>query len=129
MSIYAHVPFCQVKCGYCDFNSYTVEQPETLDRFLSAFESDLRTAQLPESPVSVYIGGGTPTLLDAPRLERFLGALGEHVDLKGSAEVTMEANPESVTVEKGAVARAAGTVTTAPTESPPGSMSNLRREV
>lgn len=107
-SIYAHVPFCQVKCGYCDFNSYTVENPQTLDRFLSAFEADLRNVHLPEEPVSVYVGGGTPTLLDAPRLERFLNGLSRHVDLRGCAEVTMEANPESVTVEKAAIAREAG---------------------
>ena len=64
--------------------------------------------RLPDDPVSVYIGGGTPTLLDTGRLERLLETLARHMDLKGCAEVTMEANPESVTAEKGALALAAG---------------------
>ena len=88
-SIYAHVPFCKVKCGYCDFNSYTVEKQGVLDRFLSAFARELEIARLPDQPVSVYIGGGTPTLLDEARLESFLATLGRSVDLKGCAEVTM----------------------------------------
>ncbi len=102
------MPFCKVKCGYCDFNSYTVEDQGVLDRFLSALAEELENARLPDHPVSIYIGGGTPTLLDEARFESFLGILGRHVDLRACAEVTMEANPESVTAEKGAMARAAG---------------------
>ncbi len=107
-SLYVHMPFCKVKCGYCDFNSYTVEDQGVLDRFLSALAEELENARLPDHPVSIYIGGGTPTLLDEARLESFLEILGRHVDLRGCAEVSMEANPESVTAEKGAMARAAG---------------------
>lgn len=107
-SVYVHVPFCKVKCGYCDFNSYTVERQEVLDRFLDALDRELTIAQLPERPVSVFIGGGTPTLFDIERFGRLLEVLGEHLDLQACPEVTMEANPESVTAEKGSIARAAG---------------------
>ncbi len=107
-SIYVHVPFCKVKCGYCDFNSYTVERQEVLDQFLDALGRELTMAQLPERPVSVFIGGGTPTFFDIERFGRLLEVLCEHVDLQACPEVTMEANPESVTAEKGSIARAAG---------------------
>ena len=107
-SVYVHVPFCKVKCGYCDFNSYTVERQEVLDRFLDALDRELTIAQLPERPVSVFIGGGTPTFFDIERFGRLLEVLCEHVDLEACPEVTMEANPESVTAEKGSIARAAG---------------------
>ena len=79
-SLYVHMPFCKVKCGYCDFNSYTVEDQGVLDRFLSAFAEELENARLPDHPVSIYIGGGTPTLLDEARLESFVEILGRHVD-------------------------------------------------
>ncbi len=107
-SLYVHVPFCVVKCGYCDFNSYVARDPSVFDRFLDALAAEFHQAQLPEPPVSVFIGGGTPTHLDPPRLRRLLAILAERVDLHGCAEVTMEANPESVTAEKAAIARAAG---------------------
>ena len=99
-SIYVHVPFCVVKCGYCDFNSYVVEDEQVHDRFLSALDAELRVAVLPERPVSVFIGGGTPTLLTASRLRRLFELLASHIDLRACPEVTMEANPESVTQER-----------------------------
>ena len=107
-SLYVHVPFCVVKCGYCDFNSYVVEDRSVVDRFLDALEAELAHAQLPRVPVSVFVGGGTPTHLDEPQFERLFALLRARVDLGACAEVTMEANPESVTREKAAIAHAAG---------------------
>lgn len=103
-----HVPFCVVKCGYCDFNSYVVEDRALHDRFLDALEAELRRSWRGDPPVSVFFGGGTPSLLEPERLARLFAIVGRHVDLHGCAEVTMEANPESLTTEKAAVARAAG---------------------
>lgn len=107
-SLYVHVPFCVVKCGYCDFNSYVVEDKAVHDRFLDALEAELRRCWGGGQPVSVFIGGGTPTLLDPDRLQRLFALLNRHVDLAAVAEVTMEANPESVDAEKLAIARAHG---------------------
>jgi oxygen-independent coproporphyrinogen-3 oxidase len=103
-----HVPFCVVKCGYCDFNSYVVDDRREHDRFLEALAAELRRKWRHGSPVSVFLGGGTPSLLDADRLGRLLTIVGEHVSLADCAEVTMEANPESFSVEKARIARAAG---------------------
>ncbi|MBX3462629.1 MAG: radical SAM family heme chaperone HemW [Planctomycetes bacterium] len=107
-SLYVHVPFCVVKCGYCDFNSYVVEDQSVHDRFLAALDAELGSAWREPSPVSVFVGGGTPSLLDPARLQRLFEVLSRHVDLTGCSEVTMEANPESLTAEKAALARAAG---------------------
>jgi len=107
-SLYVHVPFCVVKCGYCDFNSYVVEEEAAHDRFLAALRSEMQRRWPQGQPVSVFIGGGTPSLLSAGRLERLFAILSEQVDLFACAEVSMEANPESFTKEKAEVARAAG---------------------
>lgn len=108
-SLYVHVPFCVVKCGYCDFNSYVVEEAAAHDRFLDAVAAELARRWPPGlAPSSVFVGGGTPSLLSVERLERLFACLGEHVDLDACAEVSMEANPESFTVEKARAARAGG---------------------
>jgi len=97
-----------VKCGYCDFNSYTVEDESALDRFLHGLHGELKLVPLPETPTSVFFGGGTPTFLDPDRLRRLFAITGRVLNLRGCDEVTMEANPESVTVEKATLAREAG---------------------
>lgn len=107
-TLYVHVPFCVVKCGYCDFNSYVVEQEHVHDQFLAALDAELRAANLPPHPPSVFIGGGTPTLLHADRLRGLFDVIASHTDLRACGEVTMEANPESVSREKAEIALAAG---------------------
>lgn len=107
-SLYVHVPFCVVKCGYCDFNSYVVEDRSVHDTFLEALDLELSLCWGGGQPVSVFLGGGTPSLLDPPRLQRLLQILARHVDLARVPEVSMEANPESLTEEKAAIARAHG---------------------
>ncbi len=107
-SVYVHVPFCVVKCGYCDFNSYTVDGPEPLDQFLLGLDQELRLAPLPKKAPTIFIGGGTPTYLDQERFAQMLEILNQHLDLHSCAEVTMEANPESVTAAKADLARQAG---------------------
>lgn len=108
-SLYVHVPFCAVKCGYCDFNSYVVDDLAVHDRFLAALDAELRLSwRAANAPVSVFIGGGTPSRLDAQRFAAMFEVLTRHVDLRGCPEVTMEANPESITQQKVETARAAG---------------------
>jgi oxygen-independent coproporphyrinogen III oxidase len=107
-SLYVHVPFCVVKCGYCDFNSYVVEDRAVHDRFLDALDAELQTTWRGDEVVSVFLGGGTPSLLDPGRLRRLLEIVGRHVPLRDCAEVSMEANPESITLEKASIARELG---------------------
>jgi putative oxygen-independent coproporphyrinogen III oxidase len=103
--VYVHVPFCLSRCHYCDFVTYT--GMEGLRRPYSAAlldEAALAAAALgPVPPVvtSVFVGGGTPTLLPAGELHRLLGRLRELLEFTADAEVTVEANPETVS---GAVA-------------------------
>jgi putative oxygen-independent coproporphyrinogen III oxidase len=105
LGIYLHVPFCAVRCGYCDFNTYVSTQGR--DGFAGAIAQELEQAraQLGDRPAdTVFIGGGTPSLLDPSELEQMLGA----IELAPGAEVTSEANPESATSDWLEGARAAG---------------------
>jgi oxygen-independent coproporphyrinogen-3 oxidase len=104
-SLYVHVPFCVVKCGYCDFHSIVPKDEAALDVFLAGLELELALARPPRAPCSVFFGGGTPTFLDARRFARLLEIVGRAVDLGACPEVTLEANPESVTLEKARLAR------------------------
>jgi len=110
-SLYIHVPFCVVKCGYCDFHSVVLDEAvaaATQDRFLDALERELALAWPGGVPDSVFLGGGTPSLLSPARLARLLAMLDRAVDLAACPEVTMEANPESLDAEKAAIAREHG---------------------
>jgi putative oxygen-independent coproporphyrinogen III oxidase len=99
--VYLHVPFCGTRCHYCDFVTYT--GMESLRRPYAAAlvaEAELAVATLPEAEqptvTSVFVGGGTPTLLPPADLTRVLGRLRELLEHAPAAEVTVEANPETV---------------------------------
>ena len=102
--VYVHVPFCRTRCGYCDFNTYTATElggGASQDAYpdLVAREIALAAGVLPpnKAPVStVFFGGGTPTLLAPARLGGILAGIGKAFGLAGDAEVTVEANPETV---------------------------------
>jgi len=103
---YVHVPFCTSRCGYCDFNTYTADElgpGASRATYADTVISEIRWArtQVPgDRPVqTVFFGGGTPTLLGAADLVRILGAIREEFGLAAGAEVTTEANPDSVTPE------------------------------
>ncbi len=103
LGVYVHVPFCSVRCGYCDFNTYTADElgeGATRATYASSAIAEVRRAAetLGRRPVeTVFFGGGTPTQLPADDLVRVLRALDEHLGLARDAEVTTEANPDSVT--------------------------------
>ncbi len=117
LGIYLHVPFCSTRCGYCDFNTYTAsELGHTKGSSRAGYveaaiaELDLAVRVLgPDPPVvsTVFVGGGTPTLLPASDLVRLVGAVGDRFGLRPDAEISTEANPESVTAA-GLQALAAG---------------------
>ncbi|MEO5778868.1 MULTISPECIES: radical SAM family heme chaperone HemW [Arthrobacter] len=106
--LYVHIPFCAVRCGYCDFNTYTATElggGASQDAYASTAISEVELAVrvlagsgLPARPLStVFFGGGTPTLLPAEDLARILTAAIDAWGLEPGAEVTTEANPDSVT--------------------------------
>jgi putative oxygen-independent coproporphyrinogen III oxidase len=102
--VYIHVPFCATRCGYCDFNTYTPAElgGTNPDAWLAAVRSELRLAieQLGAREVdTVFVGGGTPSLIGADRLADVLDTVREHFGLAPDAEVTTEANPESTSPE------------------------------
>ncbi len=101
--VYVHVPFCASRCGYCDFNTYTAMSwaaagPRTATPTRCSPRSRWRPGcSTAVSPVqTVFVGGGTPTLLPADDLARILAGIDKTFGLAADAEVTTEANPESV---------------------------------
>ncbi|GIF26439.1 coproporphyrinogen III oxidase [Paractinoplanes tereljensis] len=104
-AVYVHVPFCASRCGYCDFNTYTASElggGASRDEYADTVLRELRLAQNtinPEKVDTVFIGGGTPTLLGADDLGRILEGIDKTWGLAADAEITTEANPESVTPE------------------------------
>lgn len=117
--VYVHIPFCAVRCGYCDFNTYTAHElgsGATQDTYAQAVAAELEfgagvieSSGLPPRPVeTVFFGGGTPTLLPAEDLASVLRRIDDLWGLAPGAEVTTEANPDSVTPESLRVLAEAG---------------------
>ncbi|MCW2786233.1 MAG: coproporphyrinogen oxidase [Marmoricola sp.] len=102
--VYLHVPYCAVRCGYCDFNTYTATElgggaSQASYAGSAIRELELLSGVLPGAPAveTVFFGGGTPTLLPSADLVAMLGAVRDRFGLTDGAEVTTEANPDSVT--------------------------------
>jgi putative oxygen-independent coproporphyrinogen III oxidase len=106
---YVHIPFCEVRCGYCDFNTYTASELGDVTRtnFDAALESEIHWAadQLAEAgfqprPMqTVFFGGGTPTLFNSAQFDRLIQALRSNFGLASEAEITVEANPDTLSAE------------------------------
>lgn len=115
MELYLHIPFCKRKCLYCDFNSYANCSRELIFGYLKALNRELKLAGKeflssgkPLELTSVFIGGGTPSLLEKKELESVVKAVKNNFDFAGDFEFTIEANPESLTEEKLALYRSLG---------------------
>lgn len=110
LGLYIHLPWCERKCPYCDFNSHAAETlPETryLDSLLADLEADepLRQGRLVDC---IFIGGGTPSLFSVAGIERLLRGVSAALPVAPDAEVTLEANPGSAEADKFSGFRAAG---------------------
>ena len=113
LGFYVHVPFCTKRCHYCSFNTSPLEDTASMRRYLAALHRELEL--LGGRPwagrvrvASLFFGGGTPSLLDADAMAAILEVARGRVALEAGAEITVECNPESVTLEKLAAYRAAG---------------------
>ncbi len=99
LSLYVHLPWCVRKCPYCDFNSYTGGDDATRSRYLDALCRDLESeaARADDRPLlSIFLGGGTPSLFRPDEISRLLDASRSHFALADDIEITMEANPGGV---------------------------------
>jgi coproporphyrinogen III oxidase-like Fe-S oxidoreductase len=111
LALYIHFPWCEKKCPYCDFNSHQIKEGNSKEtksgfderRYINALMTDLET-ELPNiwgrQVHSIFIGGGTPSLLSAEGRDVLLCAIRARVNLEPAAEITMEANPGSVETKK-----------------------------
>ncbi|MDT0443994.1 radical SAM family heme chaperone HemW [Streptomyces johnsoniae] len=120
LAFYLHVPYCATRCGYCDFNTYTAGELRgsggalaSRENYAEVLEQEVRLARKvlgddPRRVSTVFVGGGTPTLLPPADLARMLDAVRAEFGLAADAEVTTEANPDSVGPESLAALRAAG---------------------
>lgn len=97
LALYVHVPWCVRKCPYCDFNSHALREPlpeaAYVDALLRDLESELLEMEASRPLVSVFIGGGTPSLLSGAAVQRLLAGVRALVPLAEEAEITLEANP------------------------------------
>jgi len=109
--VYVHWPFCLSKCPYCDFNSHVRHAAIDEERFARAFAREIETtaARVPGRQVSsIFLGGGTPSLMKPETVGAVLDAIGRHWRVASDVEVTLEANPTSVEATRFAGYRAAG---------------------
>jgi len=113
--VYIHVPFCSVRCGYCDFNTYAPGEVEgaTREGYVEAALAEMVFARGvmgdgPRPASTVFFGGGTPTMLDSVALARLLDGVRETWGIEPGAEITTEANPDSVSRDSLAVLATAG---------------------
>lgn len=99
--IYIHIPFCRVKCHYCDFH-FSIQQ-KNLHALIESLvmEVEIRKDYLYQQPIkTIYFGGGTPTVIDVNELEKVLIAIRKHHVVAADCEITLECNPDDITREK-----------------------------
>jgi len=96
--LYIHIPFCQKKCLYCDF--YSITDLAQTSSFLAALNREMKLAAHTDLVFdTLYIGGGTPSVLEAEAIDHIIAAAGRHFDIRAGAEITIEVNPGTVLLE------------------------------
>ncbi|MDW6001982.1 radical SAM family heme chaperone HemW [Vibrio mangrovi] len=115
LSLYIHIPWCVQKCPYCDFNSHALKSgiPEQayIDALLEDLDQDIQRYKLSEAPRplhSIFIGGGTPSLISAGEIKRLLDGVKSRLAFQPGIEITMEANPGTIEAERFAQYQQAG---------------------
>lgn len=100
--VYVHIPFCKSRCSYCDFATDVYRSNEAVERYVDALIREIESFgfDCPSRPDTLYFGGGTPSLLTEPQLERTLAALHERFHFSDGFEFTLEMNPATVDLDK-----------------------------
>ena len=100
--LYVHIPFCRSKCAYCDFYSAPFREPEAAQRYVDSLliEMRLRLTEITEPFNTVYLGGGTPSLLSDSLMAKLMTGITRAIDVAAVEEITVEANPEDISPEK-----------------------------
>jgi oxygen-independent coproporphyrinogen III oxidase len=99
LGLYLHIPFCASICSYCNFNRGLFE-PALKKQYVRALETEIRRASDGSAADTIFFGGGTPSLLEPEEVGRLITACRESFDVTADAEVTLETNPETVTVDR-----------------------------
>lgn len=114
-SLYIHVPYCSKRCGYCDFNTYTPSELDRDDQIESWLQSAIKETIFARKILgeelivdTIFFGGGTPSLLEASVISDFLNKVSNNFALKKDLEITLEANPDTITQSKAENWRKAG---------------------
>ena len=107
ISAYVHIPFCHHHCGYCNF-TLIAGRNDLIDVYLDALIKDLSSLESPREVQTIFVGGGTPSLLDEPQMVRLVEALGQWFDVGRVREFSIEVNPNDVTREKASLWRSLG---------------------
>ncbi|MEZ8106275.1 radical SAM family heme chaperone HemW [Vibrio cortegadensis] len=107
LSLYVHIPWCVQKCPYCDFNSHALKskipEREYIDALLEDLDTDINRYQLNDNPRplhSIFIGGGTPSLISPEEIQRLLQGIEQRIIFKSDIEITMEANPGTIEADR-----------------------------
>src|SRR5215468_478606 len=112
LGLYVHIPFCSAICNYCNFNRGLFDaalKARYVEALLTEIRSSNPESQIPNPPAdTIYFGGGTPSLLEPDEVARIIAACEASFDVASDREVTLEANPETVTEARLAAFRAAG---------------------
>lgn len=106
-SVYLHIPFCQHRCGYCDFNTYA-GQENAIPEYIAALKKEIQMAGEKVPVHTIFFGGGTPSLIPPALMGGILVTIATVFDLQPDAEITLEANPGTVSPESLRQLRAAG---------------------
>ncbi|MCC7460001.1 MAG: coproporphyrinogen III oxidase family protein, partial [Proteobacteria bacterium] len=108
LGLYIHVPFCIRRCPFCDFTLVT-DAPDTLvDHYIQALCKEISSRTTPERVSSIYFGGGTPSILSTDHLAAIFHTLRKNFTLDENVEITLETNPEDITIERGMFWRGIG---------------------
>lgn len=107
LGLYLHIPFCSAICNYCNFNRGLMDAG-LKEQYVRALETEIRTSAVSGAADTIYFGGGTPSLLEPSEIGRLIAACRDSFPVEAGAEITMEANPETVTVDRLTAFRDAG---------------------
>lgn len=110
IGLYVHIPFCKSKCNYCNFNSYS-KCEDSIDSYFKSLWTEISNVSKTHRNISVdtvYIGGGTPSFVDAIYIAETLDVIRKYYKLLPDAEISIEANPNSITLDKATIWKSAG---------------------